>query len=539
MAIPWAMWPFLARTRARPSGIGATAPLPGTGPGDQALLVAALWLVAFLGALGTQYLPLSIAPAAARQMLISALLLNIALTLIGILRHRRLVEEIRGRRTLEARVKTLASHDPLTGLANRRSLMDLAGAAFLAAGRRKLAVAVLTINLDNFRTINEGSGHDAGDAVLMASADALRETAPVSATVARLGADEFACVMVYDRNRPHSVDSVAAAILAKLSQPIAFGRHMLHVTTSIGIARTEAGDVAVEPAIRRADIALSAAKKAGGDRACWFDAGMGHELETRNAIESGLRAAIPAGQIIPYYEQQIDLASGRLEGFEVLARWNHPTDGIIMPDVFIPIAEDAGLISDLSLSIMRQAFEHAAGWDPSLTLSVNISPVQLKDPWFAEKILKLLTEAGFPGNRLEIEITETALFDNLPLARTIVTSLKNQGVRVALDDFGTGYSSLAHLRALPFDRIKIDKSFVMAMGDDAESIAIVDAITHLGRSLLVTVTAEGVETAALAERLRALGCHKAQGWYYGRPLTIVQTRRLLADRALLGTARAA
>ena len=178
---------------------------------------------------------------------------------------------------------------------------------------------------------------------------------------------------------------------------------------------------------------------------------------------SGLRKAIPLQQIVPYFEQQIDLQTGRLHGFEVLARWEHPQRGMIPPDTFIPIAEESGLIGDISISIMQQAFVAARDWHPALTLSVNISPYQLKDAWLAQKIIKVLTETGFPANRLEVEITESSLFDNLALAQSIVGSLKNQGIRLALDDFGTGYSSLAHLRALPFDRIKIDKSFVMSL----------------------------------------------------------------------------
>jgi EAL domain-containing protein (putative c-di-GMP-specific phosphodiesterase class I) len=204
-----------------------------------------------------------------------------------------------------------------------------------------------------------------------------------------------------------------------------------------------------------------------------------------------------------------------------------------MPDVFIPISEETGMVADMSMSIMRQAFEVAKTWDPSLIISVNISPLQLRDQWLAQKIVKLLVETGFPANRLEIEITETSLFDNLSLAQSIVGSLKNQGIRLALDDFGTGYSSLAHLRALPFDRIKIDKSFVTSIIENAESAAIVNAITRLGDSLGLPVTAEGIEDAAIEERLRQLGCHKGQGWHFGKPTSVAQTRTLLADRNLL------
>ena len=258
--------------------------------------------------------------------------------------------------------------------------------------------------------------------------------------------------------------------------------------------------------MRRADIAMYAAKHQGRNRFAWFDTSMERELQVRNDTESGLRAGIPRGEFVPYFEQQIDLTTGRLTGFEVLARWDHPTRGLVAPDNFIPVAEETGLIADLSMSVMRQAFLEAKTWDTSLLISVNISPTQLKDPWLAQKLVKLLVETGFPATRLEIEITETSLFENLALAQSIVGSLKNQGIQLALDDFGTGYSSLAHLRALPFDRIKIDKSFVTSITENAESAAIVNAITRLGDSLGLPVTAEGIETTEIEERLRQLGC---------------------------------
>jgi len=205
----------------------------------------------------------------------------------------------------------------------------------------------------------------------------------------------------------------------------------------------------------------------------------------------------------------------------------------MIPDQFIPIAEETGMIADLSLSLMRQAFLSARDWHPQLQLSVNISPWQLKDPWLAQKIIKLLTETGFAPSRLEIEITESSLFDNLAMAQSIVASLKNQGIKLALDDFGTGYSSLAHLRALPFDRIKIDRSFVMSVNQNPESAAIVNAIVGLGESLNLPITAEGIEDKAIEERLRGLGCARGQGYVYGRPLTAGNARRLLAERRLL------
>jgi EAL domain-containing protein (putative c-di-GMP-specific phosphodiesterase class I) len=229
--------------------------------------------------------------------------------------------------------------------------------------------------------------------------------------------------------------------------------------------------------------------------------------------------------------------SGNLRGFEMLARWVSPDRGVVMPDEFIPIAEECGLIGDLSMSVMRQALAEARGWDNSLMLSVNISPVQLKDPWLAQKIAKLLSETGYPAERLEVEITESSLFENLGLAQAIVSSLKNQGIRLALDDFGTGYSSLAHLRALPFDRIKIDRSFISSINENPESAAIVTAITRLADSLNLAVTAEGIEDDLIEARLRSIGTYHGQGWLFGKPMQVEDVRALLAGKGLLPARR--
>jgi predicted signal transduction protein with EAL and GGDEF domain len=322
-------------------------------------------------------------------------------------------------------------------------------------------------------------------------------------------------------------------LIESLSRPISVGEMDHTITASIGIARPEMDCDSIDMLIRRADIALYAAKKNGRNGFCWFENGMEVELRTRNSLEADIRAAIPNDEFVPYFEQQIDLETGELAGFEMLARWVSPVRGLIPPDEFIPVAEDTGMIGDLSLAIIRKAMLEAKNWDAKLTLSVNISPVQLKDPWLAQKIVKLLVETGFPSNRLEVEITESSLFKNLSLAQSIVGSLKNQGIKIALDDFGTGYSSLAHLRALPFDRIKIDRSFVQTMLTNPESAAIVTAITGLGASLAVPITAEGIDDAALIAKLFELGCTKGQGWHYGQPLSIEQAQALLLQKGLI------
>ena len=465
--------------------------------------------------------------------LLVALLLNIALILFGWRKHRDLMTEAAIRIEVENRAVSLAQRDPLTGLLNRRSLIEDGSALFVRAHRRSMAMALLVVDLDAFKTVNDTHGHAAGDLLLRATAETIAAALPGNTLVARFGGDEFACALLFDPGRPDTVEAIADRLLSALAQPRVVGGHRIQLSASIGIARSDADCASMDALMRAADMAMYAAKKAGRARYAWFDRPMEEAFRVRAALESALRSAIPAGEIVPYFERQVELASGRLSGFEVLARWQHPTRGTIAPDVFIPIAEQAGLIGDLSLSVMRQAFVAAGEWDAGLTLAINISPSQLRDPWLAQKIIKTLTETGFPAARLEIEITESALLDNLPLAQSIVASLKNQGIRIALDDFGTGYSSLAHLRALPFDRIKIDRSFVTSINSDAESAAIVAAVTGLGASLNLPVTAEGIEDEAIEARLKALGCGKGQGYLYGRPLAIGDVRRLLASERLL------
>jgi diguanylate cyclase (GGDEF)-like protein len=467
------------------------------------------------------------------QTLVIALLLNVALILFGWRRHRELAREVSIRAAAEERAHQLAARDPLTGFLNRRSLGEEGAAMFVQAQRRGKAMALMMLDLDHFKTINDMHGHATGDALLREVAVEIAAAMPSIALTARFGGDEFACAFLFDLTHPDTVERIAERLVSRLAQPFQVEGLQLHISVSVGIARSDSDCASIDALMRSADIAMYAAKNSGRNRFAWFDVSMERELQARNELEIGLRGAIPRQEIVPYFDQQIDLTTGRLNGFEVLARWEHPLRGLIGPEVFIPIAEETGMISVLSLSIMRQAFLAAKDWDSALTISVNISPWQLKDAWLAQKIIKVLTETGFPSTRLEIEITESSLFDNLALVQSIVGSLKNQGIRVALDDFGTGYSSLAHLRALPFDRIKIDKSFVMSINENAESAAIVNAIARLGDSLNLPITAEGIEDAAIEERLRALGCSKGQGYFYGRPMSITNTRRLLAEKRLL------
>jgi len=315
--------------------------------------------------------------------LISVLLLNLALLLLGWRRLRELKQEVGRRRAAEAHAQRLATCDPLTGLLNRRALADVGARLLDGSRQRNRPVAMLMIDLDHFKAVNDRYGHIAGDILLRAAADAITGPLPANAIAARLGGDEFACAFDFDAGQPASVDQVTAAILARIGDPLAAGDLQAHISASVGIARTDADCRSIEALMRRSDIALYAAKRSGRNQHIWFDASMARELAQRNRIERDLRTAIPKGEIVPYFEQQNDLATGTVIGFEMLARWEHPQDGLIEPAAFIAIAEEAGLIGELSMSVMGAAMEEARSWHPSLPLAVNISPAQMRDPWLA------------------------------------------------------------------------------------------------------------------------------------------------------------
>ncbi len=473
----------------------------------------------------------------ADQAMVTALILNIALILLIWRRTVSLKDEVDIYKKAEVRAQHLAVTDPLTNLYNRRAVKEKTVELSSRASRRGKTIGFLMVDLDGFKKVNDLFGHDSGDHLLREVADRMRDIAPPSSILSRLGGDEFGICVVFEPEYPETIDRLAEDLIEALAKPVTIDGTSHNITASIGISRPDLDCDSIDMLIRRADIALYAAKKNGKNGYNWFEGGMEIELRTRNSLEADIRNAIPNDEFVPYFEQQIDLATGKLVGFEMLARWVSPIRGLIPPDEFIPVAEETGMIGDLSMSIIRKALMEAKDWDPSLTISVNISPVQLRDPWLAQKIVKLLVETGYPANRLEVEITESSLFKNLSLAQSIVGSLKNQNIKIALDDFGTGYSSLSHLRALPFDRIKIDRSFISNMNDDSESEAIVNAIAGLGASLSVPITAEGIEDDSVIQRLSSLGCTKGQGYFYGKPLSIEDARKLLVKNNLIPNKR--
>ncbi|MFZ9396053.1 MAG: putative bifunctional diguanylate cyclase/phosphodiesterase [Erythrobacter sp.] len=472
------------------------------------------------------------------NLLVSTMMLNIALIIFGWRRHRELSREIAERRKAEAVARKLAETDPLTDCLNRRSMEQATNVLRRRSNAHGKAVAFVMVDLDNFKQINDMNGHTVGDKVLSATAAKLRESLPPDAPLARLGGDEFAFAIAYDPVHPEWVDDLAARLFAAICSPVTIDGTTIHNTVSIGIASDHLADGRASSALdgealmHHADIAMYQAKRNGKNRYFWFEASMENELRFRNELERGIRLGVTNREFVPYYEQQIDLETGELVGFEMLARWNSPELGVVNPDVFIPIAEEIGLIGEISEQLIVQAFADAKKWDPELTLSVNISPVQMRDPWFSQRLLKLLVEHNFPPQRLEIEITETALHDNIALVKTMISSLRNQGVKVSLDDFGTGYASLSQLRTLPFDRIKIDRSFVRELSD-ADGSKIVDAIVSLGNGLEMPITAEGIENETILKNLREMGQLKGQGYLYGRPEPAERVLQRLSEQGKL------
>ena len=517
--------------------------LPGRARDTLTLGIAAAAIILFVG-IGGQVVPqiiksFIVGGIGPDNLLVSALLLNIALILLGWRRYSQLAAEVSRHRHAEAQALQLAERDPLTGFLNRRSLSDAADVLIASCAERGEVVALLLADIDSFKQINDLHGHVAGDVVLQQCAARIADILPDRSLPARIGGDEFACLVPFDAKHPERIDELAAALIEAVARPEKSGDECIDITLSIGVARCDgpvpasAPQVSVKSLLHAADIAMYHAKRQGRNQYFWFEVAMENELRVRRELEAGIRRGIPLGEFVPYYEQQIDLKSGKLTGFEMLARWNSPTFGVVAPMVFIPVAEEVGMIGQLSEGLIRQALQDAKAWDPQLTLSVNISPIQLRDAWFSQKLLKMLVEANFPPKRLEIEITESCLLENVGAVRTLLASLQNQGIRISLDDFGTGYSSFGQLSELPIDRIKIDRSFVSQLAGSDDNATIVRAITSLGEGLGLPITAEGIETAEVLAELQTFGDFKGQGYLYGQPETACETNERLAALNLL------
>ena len=435
------------------------------------------------------------------------------------------VRDVTEHKQHEARIQQIAATDYLTGLPNRRAF--LAGVESGLA--RGLPCALLFIDLDNFKPVNDIHGHSAGDAVLIEAAARLRREAPADALVARLGGDEFA-VLLSDSSQ---AAAVAGEILRALSAPVVAEGVVAEIGASIGISRSPEQGRDTENLLRTADMAMYHAKRAGAGRFLFFTRDMEEELRDKAVFKSRLKQAVEGGEIVPFYQPLVDLRSGRLIGMEVLARWRHPERGILAPSEFIAHAEHGGLITPLFKSLLHQACQDAMSWPEGLKIAVNMSPRQLQDASLAGVVLDILSASGLSPLRLELEVTETGIVHDLGTAKRLLGLLREAGIRVALDDFGTGYASLRMVKELAVDRLKIDRSFVMALASAPESGRYVSAIIGLARALGLGTTAEGIEDATTMRRIAAMGCDLGQGYFFGRPRPLEELGPWL-QRAELG-----
>jgi diguanylate cyclase len=434
--------------------------------------------------------------------------------LIGLmLRYmRRTAEEIRAG---ESQLRHIALHDPVCGLPNRIYFADRLEKAINDVRQGGASAAVFYIDLDHFKDVNDTLGHHIGDELILAVTQRLSRIMRGDDLVARLGGDEFA-IITECASDSYSLQAIAGRIISAVCAPYQISGHNIIIGASIGIAAIDRRARDATDILRYADMALYRAKNEGRNRACIYDAAMDADLSNRKLLEGDLLYAIKNDGLAAAYQPIMNASGETIIGVEALCRWAHPTLGQIPPSQFIPIAEHSGLIVDLGEWMLKRACLDGRAW-PGLTIAVNVSPLQFRRSDFVEVIERILTEADFPANRLELELTESTLLGNLETAELSMLRLKAIGVRFALDDFGTGYSSLLYLRRFPFDKLKIDSSFVRSIEKAPDAAAIVHAVVSLGRGLGMKVTAEGVETAEQHLFLRAAGVHQMQGYRFGKP----------------------
>ncbi|MFT4118659.1 putative bifunctional diguanylate cyclase/phosphodiesterase [Bradyrhizobium sp.] len=444
--------------------------------------------------------------------------------------------DITERKRAEARLAFMAQHDGLTGLPNRNLLRQQMDDMLAHTRRSSDKVAVLMLGLDNFKAVNDTLGHGVGDKLLRGVSKRLRSTLREEDALARLNSDEFAIVQS-GLTRPEDAVMMAKRLLEAIADPYLLDGHSVVIGASIGIAMAPGDGDESEKLLKNADMALSRAKADARGTFAFFEAALDARAQSRRKIEVELRDAIQNDVLRPYYQPLIDLSSGRITGFEALVRWPHPERGMVSPAEFIPVAEETGLINPLGGLMLRRACLDAATWPDDVRVAVNLSPLQFRGGSLLAMVTDALKQSGLPPRRLELEITETLLLEKSAQVLATLHALRALGVRISMDDFGTGYSSLSYLRSFPFDKIKIDQSFVRDLGANREAQAIIRSIVSLGKGLGVTITAEGVETEAELSCLRAEGCHEGQGYLFSKARPNAEIVGLLqAQRGIDGDA---
>ncbi|CAN7329069.1 EAL domain-containing protein [Bradyrhizobium sp. LjRoot220] len=436
-------------------------------------------------------------------------------------------EDITEWQAAQEQITHMARHDALTNLPNRTLFREQLEKA-LRLVKRSDQLAVFCLDLDHFKEINDSLGHPVGDALLKEVARRLGECVTEHDTVARLGGDEFAVVQFCSDCDPSAVALLASHIVEKIGEPYDIGGHQLVVGVSIGISLAPEDGKNPDELLKKADLALYRAKADGRGTYRFFESGMDARAQARRILELDLRAALQRDEFEVYYQPIRDVASDSVVAFEALVRWNHSLRGMIAPANFIPLAEETGLIIPLGDWVLRRACVDAAGWSEDITVAVNLSPAQFKNPNLVVSVKSALQASGLAAHRLELEITESVLLQNSEATLAVLHELRSFGVRISLDDFGTGYSSLSYLRSFPFDKIKIDRSFVSELATRDDSMAIVRAVTGLGKSLGIVTTAEGVETEAQFDLLRREGCTQAQGYLFSKPRPAADVQAMLS-----------
>jgi diguanylate cyclase (GGDEF)-like protein len=431
----------------------------------------------------------------------------------------------RGRRNLE-RIAHLAHFDALTELPNRVLFRRELQEALARARRADEETAVLCIDLDHFKTVNDTLGHPIGDALLQSVAERLRRCVREGDSVARLGGDEFAVVQG-GPNLPTGASELADRVVAAMAEPFVIQGHQVVIGASVGIAVSPIDADEPDELLKKADMALYRVKAEGRGGFHFFEKAMDERLQARRTLELDLRHAVAAGQFELHFQPLMNLATGRVGCCEALLRWRSPDRGLVSPADFIPLAEEIGLIVPLGEWVLREACRQAVQWPAQVRVAVNLSPAQFRSRNLLSVVMSALSGSGLPAERLELEITESVLLQDNAANLGVLHSLREVGVRISMDDFGTGYSSLSYLRSFPFDKIKIDQSFVRDLPTDPDALAIIKAVTSLGASLGMSTTAEGVETADQLEELKRQGCDEIQGYLISRPVPAAQIAFLL------------
>ncbi len=437
------------------------------------------------------------------------------------------VADITERRKAEARIAYMAHHDGLTNLANRELYQERLKQALESTRSANQRVTVLCLDLDLFKNVNDTLGHPVGDRLLRMVADRLRLEVRGNNLVARLGGDEFAVILASDVS-PNETSDFAAGLIKSLSASYDIGGHEVVIGASIGIALSPGDGVTSEELMRNADLALYRAKEDGGGRHRFFEREMDRQAQKRRDMELDLRRAFANGEFELHYQRLVDIAADRISGFESLLRWRHPDKGMISPADFIPVAEEIGLIVALGEWVLREACNEAVKWPAAVKVAVNLSAVQFRSRNLVQVVISALAQSGLSPKRLELEITESIFLAETEANLATLHQLRELGVSISMDDFGTGYSSLSYLRSFPFDKIKIDRSFVKDLAQRSDCVAIVRAISGLGRSLNITTTAEGVETVDQLDWLRAEGCNEVQGFLFSPAKPASEVEQLLS-----------